>query len=198
MVQLAVSSGNRASRRPCRRRGIPRSELAINPDIQFATLYFNALNGYLTGGECPGCWSAMFAVRNQTEIARIQFALAGMNSHINHDLPFAIIATCKSTNTVPQHETPQYNDYTSLNQTMDALIEKVKHNLDVRLLGNNPPAVTHLEDTLASWDLAAARESAWDSAQNLWQETPVFLAAHMKIIDGLTTVISKALLIPAP
>jgi hypothetical protein len=167
-------------------------------DVQFATLYFTALNENLSGGQSPGCWSAMFALRNQTDIARIQFALAGMNSHINHDLPLAIIATCQSTNTVPQHGTAQYNDYTSLNPTMDALIEEAKKNLNVRLLGDNLPAVTRIEDTIASWNLAAARESAWDTAQNLWQEAPIILATHMEIIDGLTTVISKALLVPAP
>jgi hypothetical protein len=167
-------------------------------DIQFATLYFTALNANLTGAQCPGCWSAMFVVRNQTDIARIQFALSGMNAHINHDLPFAIIATCKSTNTVPQHGSPEYNDYTSLNATMDPLVEQAKQNLNVRLLGDNLPAVSHIQDTIASWDLAAARESAWNTAESLWQEASVVLTAHMNIIDGLTTVISKALLVPAP
>lgn len=167
-------------------------------DIQFATLYFSALNGYLNGAACPGCWRAMFDVRDQTAIARIQFALAGMNSHINHDLPLAIIATCKSTGTAPAHGTPQYNDYTSLNPTMDALIEQAKKTLNVRLLGDDLPAASHIEDTIAAWDLATARESAWDTAENLWNDLPLVAEAHMATIDGLATVISKALLVPAP
>jgi hypothetical protein len=167
-------------------------------DVQFANLYLSALNASLSGGACPGCWSAMFAVRNQSSIARIQFALAGMNSHINHDLPLAIIANCRSTNTVPQHGTPQYADYTSLNPTMDALIQQAKQTLNVRLPGDQLPPLTHIEDTVAAWDLAAARESAWNTAQSLWLESPAIVAAHMAIIDGLTTVISKTLLVPAP
>jgi hypothetical protein len=166
-------------------------------DIQFANLYFSALNASLNGAPCPGCWSAMFAVRDQTDIARIQFALAGMNSHINHDLELAILSTCKGANTAPQHGTPQYDDYTSLNPVMDALIEQARQNLYVRLPGDQLPAVTHIEDTIASWNLATARESAWNTAQNLWQEPPIVVAAHMSIIDGLTTVISKTLLVPA-
>jgi Family of unknown function (DUF5995) len=167
-------------------------------DIQFATLYFSALNGYLNGSLCPGCWSAMFDVRDQTAIARIQFALAGMNSHINHDLPLAIIATCKITNIAPAHATPQYDDYTSLNPTMDALIEEAEKTLDVRLLGDDLPSVSRIGDTIAAWDLATAREGAWNTAQNLWNESPLVADAHMTTIDGLTTVISKALLVPAP
>jgi hypothetical protein len=42
----------------------------------------------------------MFSVRDNLQIAKIQFALAGTNAHINHDLCLAIDATCKATNTV--------------------------------------------------------------------------------------------------
>jgi hypothetical protein len=62
-------------------------------DVQFAKLFFTALHAYLTGGNCPGAWRVLFSVRGNTQIARIQFALAGINAHINHDLPEAIVAT---------------------------------------------------------------------------------------------------------
>jgi Family of unknown function (DUF5995) len=167
-------------------------------DVQFATLYFNALYASLTGASFPGCWDAMLSVRDQTDIARIQFALAGMNAHINHDLAIAIIGTCRTTGIVPQHGTPQYTDYTGLNGAMDALIDKAKQTLNVRLLGDPLPAVSHLEDTLAAWDLAAAREKAWNTAENLWQSSPALLDMQMDAIDGLTTVIGKILLVAVP
>ena len=167
-------------------------------DVQFATLYFTALHANLTGAPCPGCWSAMFAIRNQTDIARIQFALAGMNAHINHDLPLAIITTCKSASKVPQHGTPEYDDYTSLNAAMDALINTAKQTFNLRLLGDALPAASHIEDTVAAWDLATARENAWNTAQNLWQQPPAVAAAQVNVIDGLTAVISKTLMVPAP
>jgi hypothetical protein len=167
-------------------------------DVQFAKLYFNALNAALTNAACPGCWAAMFSCRDQSRIARIQFALAGMNAHINHDLPLAVVATCKATNTAPQHGTPQYNDYTAINSTLDALIDTAKQTLNVRLLGDPLPAVSHLEDLIAGWNLAAARESAWNVAEGLWQDGPVGSGILMDTIDGLTTVIGKALLVPVP
>ena len=104
-------------------------------DVQFAKLYFDALYDALSGAPCPGCWEAMFSCRNQTKICRIQFALAGMNAHINHDLPLAIVATCKATNTIPRHGTAQYNDYTAIDGTLDGLIDAAKQTLNVRLLG---------------------------------------------------------------
>jgi hypothetical protein len=167
-------------------------------DVQFAQLYFNALEAALSGAPCPGCWEAMLSCRNQNKIARIQFALAGMNAHINHDLPLAIIATCKAENTAPQHGTAQYNDYTAIDGTLDGLIDVAKQTLNVRLLGDPLPAVSHLEDLVAAWDLGAARELAWNTAESLWQVSALAARIQMDTIDGLTTVIGKALLVPVP
>jgi hypothetical protein len=167
-------------------------------DVQFAKLYFDAIRAALSGAPCPGCWEALFSCRNRNPIARIQFALAGMNAHINHDLPLAVIATCKATNTVPQHGTAQYNDYTAVNQTLSGFIDEAKQTLHVRLLGDPLPVVSHLEDLMAAWDLGAAREAAWDTAESLWQDSACGAAIRMGTIDGLTTVIGKALLVPVP
>jgi hypothetical protein len=165
-------------------------------DVQFAQLYFQALGAALTGAACPGCWQAMFGCRDNMKIARIQFALAGINAHINHDLPEAVVATCKLTNTVPQHGTPQYNDYTALDSTFEALIDTAKTTLSVRLPGDALPPVSHLEDLMAAWDVGAAREKAWWNAETLWNLPAIFAAGFMESIDGFTTVIGKALLVP--
>ena len=169
-------------------------------DVQFANLYFSSLHVSLTGGDSPGCWDAMFERRNRTTVARIQFALAGMNAHINHDLPEAIVATCKAMNTVPQHGTSQYHDYAAINSTLNGLIDTAKKALRVRLLGDPLPPISHLEGTIAAWSLATAREKAWTSAEVLWQLqgfSPL-AAAFIDSLDGLTTVASKALLVPVP
>jgi hypothetical protein len=167
-------------------------------DVRFAALYFEALHAAVTGASCPGCWRALFAARKQTSLARIQFALSGMNAHINHDLPMAIVAAGKACNTAPQHGTSQYNDYTSLNRTLDSLIHMAKHAFNVRLPGDPLPGMSQLEDTIAAWNLAAAREKAWNNAQSLWGQPAILAAGFMDVIDGLTTVISKVLLVPVP
>lgn len=167
-------------------------------DVQFAGLYFSALRSALSNSPCPGSWAAMFAVRDNPRIARIQFALAGMNAHINHDLCLAINATCKTTNTVPRHGTSEYNDYTSINSVLDGLIDQAKQTLAVRLAGDCLPPVSHLEDLLAGIDLSAAREQAWQNAEHLWNLSPLIATGLMNTIDGLTTVIGKALLVPVP
>src|SRR5262249_12258104 len=48
--------------------------------VQFADLYFAAWRAALSAGAAPGCWRPLFDRRDQTPIARIQFALAGVNA----------------------------------------------------------------------------------------------------------------------
>jgi hypothetical protein len=68
------------------------------------------------------------------------------------------------------------------------------------LLGDPLPKVSHVEDTLAGWGLAAAREKSWNSAEVLWQlqSSATLSTKFMDTLDGLTTVGNKALLVPAP
>jgi hypothetical protein len=168
-------------------------------DVQFAKLYFGALGSALSGQPSPGCWQALFGYRHWTAIARIQFALAGINAHINHDLPQAIVSTCQGA-AGPVHDSPHYHDYTALNTTLDSLVESAKRTLSVRLLGEPLPAVSHLEDMIAAWSVSAARETAWQNAEVLWhlQTIPDLRSNFMDALDGLTTVVGKALLVPVP
>ena len=169
-------------------------------DIQFGTLYYSALKSGLTAQRCPSCWQATFVVRNNVRIARIQFALAGANSHINHDLPEAIIATANVTGVSPAKGTPQEQDYLSLNPTLEGQIDQAKADLHVRLLGDPLPAVSHVESLIAAWGLKSARAQAWDHAEALWATRNVPLVAQQieDGLDGLTTFGNKALLVPAP
>lgn len=169
-------------------------------DIQFARLYFAALESALSGQPSPGCWQALFGCRSRAAIARIQFALAGINAHINHDLSQAIVATCQIKASLPQHASVQYTDYTSLNTTLDGLIDSAKQKLLVRLLGDPLPPVSHLENTIAVWNVSAAREGAWQNAELLWHlhGVPSLSLNFMDTLDGLTTLASKALLVPVP
>jgi len=169
-------------------------------DVQFASLYFSALKSSLSGQSAPDCWQVLFDSRGQDAIARIQFALAGINAHINHDLPEAIVATCQVTGSTPDRGGPHYNDYTALNSTLDGLVESAKLMLNVRLPGGALPPVSHLADTIAAFNVGAARESAWQNAEQLFQlrALPSLASSFIDMLDGFTTVIGKALLVPVP
>jgi hypothetical protein len=163
-------------------------------DVQFAGLYFEALRSALSGGAAPRCWTVLLERRNWTALARIQCALAGVNAHINHDLPMAIVRT----GAAPVHGDAHYDDYTSLNATLSTRIDGAKKELHVRLLGDLLPPVSHLEDTMAAFSVTAAREAAWNNAEMLWalRAFPRLSARTVDTLDGMTAVIGKALLVP--
>ena len=169
-------------------------------DVGFAGFYLRAIQSSLSGQATPGCWQALFSRRNQTELARIQFALAGMNAHINHDLPQAVLALCRTGQIEPQHGTPQYIDFTSLNSTLDGLIQQAEKDMHVRLLGDSLPPVSALDDKIAAWSLGTVREVAWDNAELLWRlaDMPPAFTTFMTSLDSLTALASEGLLIPVP
>jgi hypothetical protein len=167
-------------------------------DVVFARFYFNALGTALSGSPAPGCWQAMFSVRDDTRITRLQFALAGMNAHINHDLCQAIVATCRETGRPLKHGTGQYNDYTSINSTLSSMIQSAKQTLAARLAGASVPSVSQLENAVAAFDICAAREHAWNTAEALavLPDTPA--AQLLEFVNGITAALGKSLLVPVP
>jgi hypothetical protein len=163
-------------------------------DVRFAELYFGALGSALSGETPPECWQVLLERRNWTALARIQCALAGVNAHINHDLPVAIVRT----GAAPVHGDAHYDDYTALNSTFSSLIDAAKVELHVRLLGDLLPPVSHLEDVVAAFSVTAAREAAWNNAEVLWalRGLPDLYGRTLDTLDGMTAVIGKTLLVP--
>ena len=169
-------------------------------DVQFANLYFSALKSSLSGDRTPSCWRVLLDSREQILLARVQFALAGINAHINHDLAEAIVQTCKLSGTTPDHGGAHHADFTAINSTLDLLVETAKRTLHVRLLGDVLPPLSVLEATVASWSMSAARENAWLNGEHLWhlRAIPRMASSFEDMLDGFATVIGKTLMVPVP
>src|SRR5580704_11393293 len=87
------------------------AEWLLRLDVVFAGFYFRAVADFLSGAATvPGSWSAMLSARYIAGIDRIQFALAGMNAHINHDLSLALLATDQQMGLEPDDASPQHVD----------------------------------------------------------------------------------------
>jgi hypothetical protein len=169
-------------------------------DVQFARLYFDALVATFSGEPCPACWTAPLAVRGDTRIARIQFALAGVNAHINHDLPEALVTTMRALGVVPMVGSPEHQDYTAVDSVLMPLIDQARQTFHVRLLGDPMPIVPQIENTLAAFGLVAARAKAWNNGEVLFHlpDNPPLAPKFLDSLDGLASFAGKALLVPAP
>ena len=71
-------------------------------DVAFANLYFAAADAAGTRAAVPLAWRPLADQRAVAGIEPVQFALAGMNAHINHDLPVAMVSTCAALGTAPE------------------------------------------------------------------------------------------------
>ncbi len=154
-------------------------------DVVFAGLYLDALAKWLTPGEtAPKCWQVLFRARNDVRLARIQFALAGMNAHIDHDLSIAVVQTCREFSIAPVHLSPEYQDYCAVNDLLDGIIDTAKKELLVGLLGDNLPSLNLVENLMAMWGLRGTREFAWTHAELLWHAQGIPGLAN-RLLDGM-------------
>jgi hypothetical protein len=168
-------------------------------DVVFARCYLSALERWLTPGSSPPkCWQLLFRSRADARLARIQFALAGANAHINHDLPQAVIETCKQLGFEPVHLSSQYEDYCQVNVVLDPMADRAKVELQAGLLGDKLPAVHLVESLAAMWSLRSVREAAWTNAEIEWhlRTLPTLAARYRDALDDTTELASRGLLAP--
>jgi hypothetical protein len=164
-------------------------------DVIFANLYFDALVAWARDRkQTARSWRALFDVRRRPDIARLQFALAGMNAHINHDLAIALVQT----QFLPSRSTAQYRDFDRVNALLERVEGEVKTVLLTGLIGEVDHKLGRIDDVIALWKVRKARETAWQNAEILWELRPLppvrskFLAS----LDRLVSLSSKGLLAP--
>ncbi len=168
-------------------------------DVGFANLYFAALAATQEPGvgTAPAAWQPLFQNRSTPGIAPIQFALAGMNAHINRDLVSALLTMYATDEKAPDLTSARFRDYNRVNQ----ILEQVETRMRPALLAGTPLAkgghFAALEDVLAMWSVTAARQAAWDHSQALWQlrAAKAVQRASFDALDGLTGLASNGLLI---
>lgn len=168
-------------------------------DVVFAGLYFSALASWAQHRKAtPRCWRALLDARWRTDVARIQFALAGMNAHINHDLAIALLRTSEERNDMPDPGSPQHRDYERVNGLLERVEEEVKGLLLSRIAGELDRQFGRVDDVIALWKVRKARETAWVNGELLWQLRQISLASKkfLQNLDRLVGLSGKGLLVP--
>lgn len=167
-------------------------------DVVFAGLYFAAVDDAGGGNPPPRCWAPLFAARHDARIAPIQFALAGMNAHINHDLPLALVSTCQARSLELSRDSAQHRDYLRINQTIAATEARVKQEFLTGMVRVADEVLGRVDDVIAIWSIDEARNAAWTNAEALWalRDHPDLTAAFEDTLDGTVGFASRGLLVP--
>lgn len=164
-------------------------------DVVFAGFYFAAVAGFLDGSaDTASSWSALMEARHEAGIDRIQFALAGMNAHINHDLALALLETDRVMNVVPGYGSPQHVDYEAVNGLLNTVMPAALQMLAVGILGLAAQDTGKIGRVLAFWNMCKARDLAWDFADHLRGLDGVALTVGLAAQDQMTGVVGRAIL----
>lgn len=165
-------------------------------DVVFARFYFNAISNWLnSSATLPSPWEALFEARYRSDIERIQFALAGMNAHINHDLALALLQTGAELNLVPGKTSQEHADFERVNGILEAVLPTALQFLATGILGGLAQDTGKIGRLLAIWKVRAARDLAWDLADHLRSLTEPARATALTIQDQMTGVVGRSLLL---
>jgi hypothetical protein len=167
-------------------------------DVVFAARYFDALSRWLAGARgVPRSWVALFESRFAPGIERVQFALAGMNAHINYDLSMALITANRSLGRWPGHAGPEHQDFEQVNDILERVLPEALEFLAVGILGQLAQDTGRIGRLLAIWNVRAARDLAWDQADHAHVLPDLARAAALAAQDQITGVLGRSLLLTA-
>ena len=172
-------------------------------DVCFAGLFFSAHDAYQRKpGSEPPAWRPLFGGQSARGVAPLQFALAGMNAHINRDLPVALVTTCRALMLDLNERSPEHADYVRVNALLAQVEQKVKRSYVTGWLSVVDRAVHRLDridDVVAMWDVARARDAAWTNAQALWalHGDATLESRFLQTLDRMVGLASRGFLIPA-
>ncbi|MEA2825797.1 MAG: hypothetical protein QOG43_236 [Actinomycetota bacterium] len=138
-------------------------------DVAFANRYFEAIAAWDEGrlNDVPRVWEVLFDRRRRPGIASIQFAVAGVNAHINLDLAVALVSTCTDLG-VPLNFADQRVQYEEINNIFDRLFARLREDFTSgRFERIDKDEIEHLLDRVSRFVVDKARDFAWMSAEQL-------------------------------
>ena len=168
-------------------------------DVEFARLYFDAVTLHEQDPSLvPRAWQPVFESRRDTRLARVQFAIAGMNAHINRDLPVALRQMADADGAFVSRGTPRHADFLRVNALLEHVESLVHDQLSVGLVGDLDVALGSLDSLLAMWKVRRARDAAWTNGEVLWQLRAIgpLQRQFLERLDGMTGFAGRGLLLP--
>jgi uncharacterized protein DUF5995 len=171
----------------------------VRLDIEFAERYFRALRSYADDiGSAPRVWRVLFDNRSDPHVPPVNFAVAGVNAHINFDLTFALVNTWR--HIAPDadgQDGAQFHDYRLINEVFEVEMDPLREDLDSLLsLGPDGAPWDRGANWIADLVIRFTRDLAWDEAKRVWHRgaTDDVVAASEARLDSIATFIGERLL----
>jgi Family of unknown function (DUF5995) len=165
-------------------------------DVKFANLYFAAADIAGDPAAVPVAWRPLVERRAAPGIEPIQFALAGMNAHINHDLPLAMVDTCAALATSPEAG-QHFADYQKVDQLLDAAEQSIRQSFESAAELAVDHHLTAVATLTCNWSINTARDLAWNNSLLLWalRDNPLARGLFLDSLAASTALASRMLLV---
>lgn len=137
-------------------------------DVVFANHFFAACDADARGEAVADAWRPLFRHREKPRTHAIQFAMAGMNAHISHDLCLSVIQACHELGTEPQDDSAEHGDYTEVNRVLEAAADDIKAWFSTGIVARLDDAGGRVDDAFAMFGIHLARAAAWEVAETMW------------------------------
>jgi Family of unknown function (DUF5995) len=134
-------------------------------DVLFAEFYLEAYRAALAKAWVSKAWAPLFTRRDAHDVLALQFAVAGMNAHINNDLAHALVLTWQGLSLDPRGDTPERRDYDKVNAILEAVENDIKPPLSDAFISGVDKALGRRDDLVAMWSIRQARAQAWERAE---------------------------------
>ncbi|XVV10679.1 DUF5995 family protein [Actinoplanes sp. CA-131856] len=170
-------------------------------DVEFAARYFDALRAWAGSDmspRCPQVWSSLFARIPGPDCRPLPSACAGVNAHINYDLPFALVTTFDHIGAEPVDDSDQHHDYLVINEIFADSIPGLRRGY----LEKWQLLIDMMNGCLDDWWQGEAveytRNVAWRNAQKLWglRNDMGALDKERAGLDRVATDLNRLLLSP--
>lgn len=135
-------------------------------DLTFANRYLNALRTYVTDVlNTPKAWAVLLEHRNTPHVESIQFAVAGVNAHVNFDLALSVIETCERIGTKPNDGT-QHADYQKVNDIFAEEMKNLREHYEDTIVKELDGRVSPVLNLVDNWAVVGFRDVAWEVAEH--------------------------------
>jgi Family of unknown function (DUF5995) len=137
-------------------------------DVVFAGLYFDSVEAAAAGAgaDVARSWAPLVAARRRWGVASTQFALAGMNAHINYDHAVAVVTMCRRARREPA---TMHDDYERINELLATVVRPIRQSfLDSLVVEVGTPLSPLADLVSACWSGRAADAGGIRVANRLW------------------------------
>lgn len=157
--------------------------------VTFAAYYLRAFREPV---DAPRCWRASWDVAGDGNLLIVQHLLLGINAHVNHDLPLAVVDVAREVGDPASLRA----DFDAVNDVLAETYQSVLRDLDgVARWTSEASALGG--GRLFNFSLRVARAQAWDAAVRLFPLDPAETAAYRAELDRLVSVLAYLVTQPA-